>query len=205
MISTPNRRRGRPVGNLSRRHRILDAAESQISARRSVHLNLRELTSEADVTPALLHYYFNDLDGVLAALLLERAEPLLQPLRRELLARPDGATAALRRFLPKWNGLAARHPWLPCCLLRRAGGKVPANGLAAALREAIVQAQREGSLRGDLPPDYIALVLLMLGLLPQFCGTQLGGSLELGTDPGSVAQLTLLNLALLQRGIARQL
>ena len=200
-----NRRRGRPAGNVSRRHRILDAAQSQISRLHSVSLNLRELTQEADVTPALLHYYFADLEGLVTALLMERGEPLLQPLRRELLARPAGATAALRRFLPRWSAVAARHPWLTCCLLQRAGMQAPANMLAAALREAIVHAQHEGTLRSDLPADYIALVLLMLGMLPQFCGTQLGGALQLGADPGAVGQLTLLNLAMLQRGIATQL
>jgi AcrR family transcriptional regulator len=205
MNSQAIRRRGRPVGNQSRRHRILDAAQSQISKAHSVRLNLRELTREADVTPALLHYYFGDLDGLVTALLMERGEPLLQPLRRELLARPAGATAALRRFLSKWSGLAARHPWLTCCLLRRTGRQIPANALAAALRDAVAQAQHEGSLRSDLPADYIAMALLMLGMLPQFCGTQLGGSLQLGADPGDVGQLTLLNLAMLQRGIATQL
>lgn len=203
--SDANRPRGRPPGILSRRHRILDAAESLISRQHSVRLNLRELTREADVTPALLHYYFGDLEGLVTALVMERGEPLLQPLRRELLTRPGGATAALRHFLPKWSGLAARHPWLTCCLLQRAGKQAPANALAAALREAIIEAQQEGSLRSDLPPDYIALMLLMLGVLPQFCGTQLGGSLQLGADPADVGQLTLLNLATLQRGIATQL
>jgi AcrR family transcriptional regulator len=205
MVRIVRRGRGRPRGTApGGRERILDIAASQIASQRSVRLSLRELTRAAGVTPALLHYYFEDLDGLVATLVRERAEPGLRTLREELLARPAGAAAALSRFLQKWSGVVARQPWLLPCLLRPPD-ESPPDALGTALRLVITEAQSDGAVRADLPSDYIALLLMMLGSLPQYCATQLGAGLQLSAEPGAVTQLTLLNLSLLQRGIAARL
>jgi len=179
---------------------MLDLAATQIAARRSVQLVVRELAGDAGVTPALLHYYFGDLDGLLDCLLRERGEPLLLPLREDLRTAVSAATR-LSRFLQRWSSLVARQPWLLPCLLQPAGASSAEGSLATDLREVVGQAQQGGALRGDLPDHYIAMLLLSLGALPQFCGTQLGQGLDLPTDPAAAAQLTLLHLSLLQRGI----
>lgn len=202
MVKTVRRGRGRPRGTASKRERLLDVAAEQIAAQRSVRLSLRELTRAAEATPALLHYYFGNLEGLVATLMQERGELLLRPVIGELQARTGGAAGALTRFLQRWSSVSARQPWLACCLLRPVDDAASPDVLATTLRDVIAAAQREGTVRGDLPADYIALLLLMLGTLPQHCGTRLGSGLELSAEPGASTQLTLLHLALLQRGIA---
>jgi len=91
------------------------------------------------------------------------------------------------------------------CLLRSSGEPQSDAKLAADLRTVVTQAQREGAVRTDLPDHYVAMLLLLLGALPQFCGTGLGADLTLPADPAAAAQLTLLHLSVLQRGIAAPL
>jgi TetR/AcrR family transcriptional regulator len=194
---------GRPrKTGLSNRERLLDVAASQITASRSTQLGVRELARDAGVTPALLHYYFGDLAGLLDCLLRERGDALLQPLREELQADTPGAGARLSRFVQRWSSLVARQPWLLPCLLRPSAEAEGGAWLAADLRAVTAQAQREGAVRSDLPDHYVAMLLLLLGALPQFCGTGLGSRLSLSADPASAAQLTLLHLSVLQQGIA---
>jgi len=196
------RRPGRPRRTeVSHRERLLDVAAVQIAARRTVNLAVRPLTRDAGVTPALLHYYFDDLAGLLDCLLRERGEPLLQTLREDLQASTPEAGARLSRFVQRWSSLVARQPWLLPCLLRSAATETNAS-LAADLRAVTAQAQREGAVRADLPDHYVAMLLLLLGALPQFCGTGLGAGFTLSADPAAAAQLTLLHLSVLRQGIA---
>jgi hypothetical protein len=134
--------------------------------------------------------------------LRERGTPLLQPLRDDLQASTPGAAARLSRFVQRWSSLVARHPWLLPCLLRPGGEAVDGASPAADLRAVVAQAQREGAVRTDLPDHYVAMLLLLLGALPQFCGTGLGADLTLSADPAAAARMTLLHLSVLQQGIA---
>ena len=184
------------------REQLLDVAAAQIAASRSTQLTVRRLTTAAGVTPALLHYYFGDLAGLLECLLRERAGPLLEALAEDLGARTPGAGARLGRFVQRWSSLVARQPWLLPCLLNSSADSMSVGSLPEALRAVTAEAQREGAVRSDLPDHYVAMLLLLLGALPQFCGTGLGTGLNVATDPGAAAQLTLLHLSVLQRGIA---
>ncbi|HXS31077.1 MAG TPA: hypothetical protein VN755_09615, partial [Steroidobacteraceae bacterium] len=95
---------------------LLDVAAAQITASRSTNLSVRQLTRDAEVTPALLHYYFGDVAGLLDCLLRERGETLMRPLREDLQASTPDAGARLSRFVQRWSSLLARHPWLLPCL-----------------------------------------------------------------------------------------
>src|SRR5690348_16046584 len=128
--------RGRPVGGLVRRRQILDEAANRVSAARTPRLKLRDVAQAAGVTPALLHYYFDDLDGLVSTLLRERGDPLLRPLIDELNAGSGGAM--LSRFVQKWTALGARHPWLPICMLQ-AGEQVQwHSALGTTLQAAVI-------------------------------------------------------------------
>jgi len=203
MLSTPARSPGRPrqTGS-STREGLLDVAAEQIAIHRSTQLTVRQLTTAAGVTPALLHYYFGDLAGLIECLLRERAGPLLEALSEDLRARTPGAGARLGRFVQRWSTLVARQPWLLPCLLSSSAESTSVASLPAELRAVTAEAQREGTVRSDLPDHYVAMLLLLLGALPQFCGTGLGTGLNVAADPGAAAQLTLLHLSVLQQGIA---
>jgi AcrR family transcriptional regulator len=166
--------------------------------------SLRAVAQEAGVTPALLHYHFSDLQGLMTCLLAERAQPLLLPLVQELRARDGNAAAALARFLPKWTALTLRHHWLMACVLQTPPlGMAPQESIASQLRAAVADAQQQGNVRRDLPDDYIALLLLCLGVMPHLAHTVLGEGLTANQlNPGSAARLTLQHLSVLQAGVA---
>jgi len=190
------RTRGRPPRNTSLRERILDAAELQISERPTSRLNLRDIAQRAGVTAALLNYHFGDVDGLLHTLLQERA----QPLWRTLFDSPAaGAGSALMHFLQRWTATLLRHRWLLPCLLQ-----APPRGQArwgAQLLQLVQQAQDDGTLRPDLPADYITVLLLSVGALPQLAATALGCGVSMPGEASAASQLTLQHLALLQEGI----
>ncbi|NUU22742.1 MAG: TetR/AcrR family transcriptional regulator [Streptomycetaceae bacterium] len=56
------------------RERLLDLAEKVLMQEGYAAVGVRRLAREADVTPALVHYYFRTLDDLLVALFRRRAE-----------------------------------------------------------------------------------------------------------------------------------
>lgn len=203
---TPSRSRGRPTTQQpSSRGLILDALARLLGADPLSRPSLRQVAGTAGVSPALLHYYFREPSDLMRSLLEERALPLLQPALQELQAAGADPGAGIARFLHRWSAAALRNPWLPACLTQ-----VPADAPAAirdfgaALRSTVVAAQRQGTLRRDLPDGYLALLLLSLGMLPHLSRTALAGGIDPAgmSGPEDAAALTLQHLAVLRSGIA---
>jgi AcrR family transcriptional regulator len=201
------RRRGRPSDRLpAARTQILEATARILDRAPLSHPSLRAVAAEAGVSPALLHYHFSDLPGLMHSLYEERALPLMQPLLQDLDAPQPDSGAGLTRFLQKWSALSLRHPWLRVVLLQ---APVHAPGsrreFGEAIRAAVSRAQREGSVRQDLPADYIALLLLAMGTLPHLAQTLMASGIDPSrtTQPELSATLTLLHISVLQSGVAR--
>lgn len=209
----PQRPRGRPHANHpAARQQILDALVQVLESAPLERPSLRTVAQAAGVTPALLHYHFGDLSGLLRTLHAERVLPLLQPLLQELQAGESGAGAALARFLQKWTAMMLRHRWLAACLLLTpAGSAHPPNaepaqqGCGGMVRAAVASAQQQGTVRRDLPGDYIALLILSLGLLPHLAQTAVAAGLDGGAlaDPERAVALMLQHLSILLAGVAR--
>jgi AcrR family transcriptional regulator len=201
------RKRGRPEATQpSARAQILDALLQTLDSAPLSRPSLRNVAQAAAVSPALLHYHFDDLAGLMRCLLEERAMPLLHPALRELQAMKPDAVAALTRFLQKWTVLTLRHPWLAACLLQApADAAGPAAGFGGVVRAAVESAQSQGAVRRDLPGNYIALLLLSLGVMPHLAQTALGSGMDPQTlaDPENAATLMLQHLSVLQAGVAR--
>lgn len=196
---TRPRSRGRPPPGTALRERILDAAATSLSEPSTQPLKLRLVAQRAGVTAALLNYHFTDLDGLLQALLRERAQPLWQALFEPPM---DSASAALTRFLHRWTTTLLRHRWLLPCLLQAARKEhQDAAPWGSELRQLVRDAQREGRLRQDLPEEYLAMLLLSMGALPQLAATSLGRGITLAAEPAMASQLLLLNLSLLENGV----
>jgi AcrR family transcriptional regulator len=177
------------------RERILDSAAACLSSHPAPRLRLRGIAAHAGVTAALLNYHFDDLDGLLDALAQERALPIWQAL---FTPAHESAGASLSRFLQRWTAALLRHRWLLPCLLQVAPDRCK---WVAPLQQLVREAQREGTLRTDLPEDYIAMLMLAVGALPQLAATALGAGITLPSEPAAASQLTLLHLALLEKGL----
>jgi TetR/AcrR family transcriptional regulator len=199
-------RPGRPSANQpSARAQILDALVRLLDTAPLARPSLRAVAQGAGVSPALIHYHFEDLAGLMRCLDQERAMPVLRPLLLELRTLQPDAGAALVRFLQKWTALALRHRWLTSCLLQPcAEDDDSPQGCGAVVRSAVAAAQQQGTVRPDLPDAYIALLLLSLGLMPHLAQTNLGAGLARSLPaPQDAASLTLRHLSVLQAGIAR--
>jgi AcrR family transcriptional regulator len=168
----------------------------QLAQRQGLRLSLRAIAKQAGVTAALLNYHFADLDGLLSALMHERAQPLWEALFDP---RDGNAGAALTRFMQRWTATLLRHRWLLPCLLQVPQGP---GHWGLQLRELVRKAQHEGALRGDLPEDYVAMLLLSVGASPQLAGTALGCGITLSCEAAAASQLTLQHLSLLERGLS---
>jgi AcrR family transcriptional regulator len=204
------RRAGRPSGDdQDLRAHLLDIAIVQFSRGGIAATSLRVIAAEANVTPAMLHYYFGDKSRLVQALIDERLLPALAPLRAQLERAGDDPAALIGGFARGIAGVVADHPWLPSLWVREVlceGGElrevmfnqaIPNLPQLLALRFAAAQAN--GRLNADLDPRLLVVSLVGLTLFPaagapiwqRVFGTE-------GLEPGVMLKHTL---ALLDRGV----
>jgi len=169
---------GRPsaAAGVDQRVRLLDAAVALFGERGIAATPLREVARRAQVTPALLHYYFASKDTLVQTLLDERIAPFIAvsvaPLREPL----PSPRATLRRFLETHMRNIAANPWMPRLMAREVlseGGalraQVQAQFMATIAPKALYQiaaAQRCGEIRSDLHPLLLGLSLISLVVFP---------------------------------------
>lgn len=105
---------GRPTGESGDiRDRLLDAAVRRFAAQGIAGTSLRDIASEAGVTPALVHYYFGGRDALLPVVIEERVMPLVMGLRVPVEQAGDDLRALVEGFVRTVIGTAFAHPWLP--------------------------------------------------------------------------------------------
>ena len=171
------RRAGRPSGDdLDLRARLLDAAIAQFARVGIGATPLRAIASEAEVTPAMLHYYFGDKPRLVQALVQERLLPALAPLRVQLEQAGSDPRALIEIFVRGIGEVVARHPWLPPLWVREVlcdGGALrevlfaqAVPGVPQLLARRFAAAQADGRLNADLDPRLLVVSLVGLTLFP---------------------------------------
>ena len=110
---------GRPVSSgagaqaTDLRGRLLDAAIACFVRKGIDGTSLRDIATEASVTPALLHYYFGDKMQLQQAVIEERVMPVFAALREPLMRIGDDTAALVAGFVTGIGRIVAEHPWLP--------------------------------------------------------------------------------------------
>ncbi len=172
------RRPGRPIaaGGIDQRERMLDAAIALFSERGIAATPLRAIAQRAEVTPALLHYYFKTRDSLVETLLAERIAPFVAVSVAPLLAPLPSPRATLRKFLETHMRNLAANPWMPRLMLREVlseGGSLRAHMqaqfsavISPKTLMLIVAAQRRGEIRTDLNPLLTGISLISLAVFP---------------------------------------
>src|SRR5699024_11449165 len=61
--------------------------------------SLRAIAADAEVTPAMLHYYFGDKEQLKQALIEERLLPTMEPIRERLVRLGDDPAAMVGAFV----------------------------------------------------------------------------------------------------------
>lgn len=168
---------GRPVGkSADQRERLLDAAIACFVRQGIASSSLRAITSEAGVTPALLHYYFGDKTQLVDALVEERMLPAFATLRDRVLAAGDDVADTVAAFVCGVTEVMKAHPWWSQLWVREVlcdGGALRdllltriAPQITRAIADRFAAAQARGEMNADLDPRLLMTSLVGLTLLP---------------------------------------
>lgn len=201
---------GRPSGDgVDQRARLLDAAIARFARDGIGATSLRAIAVDADVTPAMLHYYFGDKEQLKQALIEERLQPTLTPIRERLAQNGDDPSALIGAFVHGMSEAVAQHPWLPSLWVREVlcdGGQLRdmlfgqlLPNLPQMLAERFAHAQKAGRLNPGLDPRLLVVSLVGLTLFP-VAGAPIWRKVF---DARDIGPQTLLEhtLALLQEGL----
>ncbi|MDZ3798079.1 MAG: TetR/AcrR family transcriptional regulator [Xanthomonadales bacterium] len=189
---------------------MLDAALACYLQRGIAATSLRDISRQAGVTPALLHYYFGDAVGLRDAVVAERVLPAFGEVRATLLDMRDAPLRqTLEAFVDCICGLVARHPWLPSLWIREVvseGGELRdllttglMRELAAPMVARFAAEQADGRLNPGLEPRLLMVSLVGLTLLPA-AGMPIWQQVFAAGDLG-VDAIRTHALALLERGL----
>lgn len=209
-VSRRTRGAGRPSGDdVDLRGCLLDVAAKLFGRGGIEATSLRAIANEANVTPAMLHYYFGDKARVTQALIEERLLPAIAPLRAQLEQTDDDPRALAEAFARGIGEIVERHPWLPPLWVREVlceGGalrelmfsRVVPN-LPQMLAQRFAAAQARGLLKPGLDPRLLVVSLVGLTLFPA-AGAPIWRR-AFGADELSAADLLTHTLALLDHGV----
>ena len=208
--SSKPRRPGRPAErDADLRERLLDAALACFARASIGSTSLAAIARQAGVTPALVHYYFDDKPRLVQAVAEERLLPAMAELRAVTGSAEGDAGELLRGFVAGIHALVARHPWLPAIWIREIvteGGALRELMLAqvapvipAMIAARLAQAQAAGRLNGELDPRLLVVSLVGLTLFPLAAQSLWRQFLDAGDV--SDARLQSHTLALLARGL----
>jgi TetR/AcrR family transcriptional regulator len=175
--SRRKRRAGRPSGDdEDLRAHLLDTAIAQFSRSGIAATSLRAIATEANVTPAMLHYYFGDKARLVQALIDERLLPALAPMRARLEHLGGDPAVLIEGFVRGIAAVVANHPWLPSLWVREVlceGGALrevlfsqAIPNLPQMLAQRFSAAQANGRLNADLDPRLLMVSLVGLTLFP---------------------------------------
>ena len=156
---------------------LLDAALACFVRRGIAVTSLRDIATEAGVTPALVHYYFGDKAQLQEAVVAERLLPVIGQMRAPLMQAGDNDVAALvAGFVHGIAGVVQQYPWLPTLWVR----EILCEG--GALRDMMISqvgpmlpkmmagrfaaAQQAGQLNPDLDPRLLMVSLIGLTMFP---------------------------------------
>lgn len=173
---TGRRGPGRPARTGDLRAKLLDAALLRFTREGIAATTLRGIAEQARVTPALLHYYFGDKDGVLDALVAERLSPILDSIREAVSAAGSDLGSLTASFVKALSATVESHPWLPTLWVREflSEGGLLRERLIARLAASVPQLlakrfaseQRAGRLNRRLDPRLLVVSLIGLTMFP---------------------------------------
>lgn len=139
--------------------------------------SIRDIATEAGVTPALVHYYYGDASQLLERVIAERLMPVFNAVRDSVAVTDDadpGAIAAA--FVNAVCAAVEKHSWWPALWVREVlseGGALRdllvlriAPELTRSIAKRFASAQAQGRLNGELDPRLVMVTLVGLTLFP---------------------------------------
>jgi AcrR family transcriptional regulator len=200
---------GRPSGDTEIRERLLEIALREFSTHGFRGVSVTTIAQEAGATPAMIHYYFGNKQGLYEAVLQHALGPILARLQAVRAEPPEGEDL-LPRFIQGYMRLLAENPAVPSLIVRDVlspGGQMRETFLkgfasrgGSGVRDLVKRAQALGRLRADLDPDLAALSLLSMAVFP-FVGRPVAGRvLDYSLAPERIDELAEHTLNLFYNG-----
>jgi AcrR family transcriptional regulator len=176
----PKARRGpgRPAADErpETRDALLDAASHLFARRGAARVSLRRVAEEAGVTPAMVHYYFGDKDGLYDAMLERTFGRLIERVGRVAGGTEGGDRERLADFLAVVTRAFTAEPWIPTLMVREVLSEegrfrerfiqVYASRMAELLPGLIRDEIAAGRFRDDLDPRLAFLSLMGMAVFP---------------------------------------
>lgn len=201
---------GRPMADSpDLRARLLDAALTCFVGKGIAATSLRDIATEAHVTPALLHYYFGDKAQLQQEVIAQKILPIFAALREPLLQAGDDIAALIAGFVTGIGRIVTEHPWLPPLWVREVlceGGALRdllfdhiGPQLPQMMARRFAEAQAQGRINPDLDPRLLMVSLVGLTLFPA-AGAPIWRKL-LNADDLDFDSVRLHTISLLDRGL----
>jgi len=168
-------RRPRSADSLGR-ERLLDLAVGLFAERGIAITTIAQIATAANLTPAMVHYWFQTREKLLDAVFDERVAPLIRHIWEPADPEHQGALDLLRGLLVRMLEVTERMPWLPSLWLReiiqegglfrnRVHNRIPRER-NIAFRKNIAAAQARGEINPNLVPELLLITMLGLVMLP---------------------------------------
>jgi TetR/AcrR family transcriptional regulator len=204
------RPRGRPAATSTAevRAELLQAARRLFLKHGYAKVTARQIAAAAQTTPAMIHYYFGDKDGLFRAMLDEAIQPLLQ------LFEAGAPPIELEQLVQRQMQLNAANPWIATLIvnevfagegrLRALFIREVASRVLPRLIELLTRARAAGELRADLEPRLAALSLLSLNMFPFIARSVVGPGLDVRLEGADLDTLIEHNIGLFLHGAGSQ-
>lgn len=165
------------VDDFDVREHLLDTATQLFAERGIAATTVAQISADADVTSALVHYYFTNRERLLDAVIDERlalaAEFVWRPAAEDTASDPF---ALVQEFVARLFDVTERMPWLPPLWLREIvneGGllrermmqRIPLDNIKR-FGARVAQAQQDGTINSGLEALMLFNSILALVMLP---------------------------------------
>ncbi|MCP5058887.1 MAG: TetR/AcrR family transcriptional regulator [bacterium] len=216
-MSDPIRSRspGRPQldpDHPSVRERLIQSAARLVAERGYDATSIRQIATHADVTPAMVAYYFGDKRGLLEAILDHAFERLVQGVQQMAAQEEVADGPFVTRFVPLYLRAVTREPWIPQLLMREVlSADTPvreqfverfAQRVVAVVPAIFAREIEAGRMRRDLDPKLTLLSLIGMCVFPLVAEPILGPLLGFQVDPAFAGRLTDHTVGLFLEGAA---
>lgn len=166
----------RPGADSSGRERLLDAAIRLFAQHGISSTTVSGIATSAQVTAAMVHYWFETREKLLDALAAERLAPVIHRIWDETDAERANAVEAVRGLVCRMLDVTEEMPWLPSLWLReivqeggllreRVMGQLPRERILG-FRRNVAEAQARGQIDADIAPDLLFNSLMAVVMLP---------------------------------------
>lgn len=172
----------------------------------------RQIAAAAGTTAAMIHYYFDNKDGLFRAMLQEAAAPLYQLLADVL--RADTGVPDFGKMIAAHLRTVAANPWIATLVVNEVlaeGGQLRsvfirdvAGQMLPMLVELFERERRAGRIREDLNPRLTALSLLSLNIFPFLTRVVTGPVLGVELKGAALEELIAHTTKLFLDGISRK-